>query len=77
LKYKAKFNLFSGNNQYNKTITINAKSFDDARKKILSRYPGAMYIVIEVPDPFYRNIGNSPFPATINYIFTNNNITIR
>ncbi len=58
--YKAKFNLFSGSHQYNKEITISANNFDDARKKLLSRYPGALYIVIDVPDdPFLWNSGNS------------------
>ncbi len=70
--YKAKFNLFSGSHQYNKEITINANSYDDARKKLLSRYPGALYIVIDAPDPFLWNTGNSP-DSYINYTNTHGN----
>ena len=61
MRYHVKFNLFSGDRQYNKEKIINADSYDDARKKLLSQYPGALYIVIDVPNNFLHRIGNSPY----------------
>ena len=39
---------------------INALSYDDCQEIILSRYPGALYIVIDAPDHFISSNG-APF----------------
>lgn len=48
--YIIKFNVFSNDKQYNKTITVKAINYDDARRKVIREYPGARYIVIYMPE---------------------------
>ena len=44
---------------------INALSYDHCQEIILSRYPGALYIVIDAPDPF---IGSNVPPFICGFI---------